>query len=109
MLFKKYVLQGTCKRDFNTEIKYNIASGKVEGAELVSLSLTLTDEEKENSRLKTCVTKILSSMKKGATVQFFVKEDAFEAHSTEADYILNKYSEFILPDEGQFQFYVKLP
>ena len=108
MPFKSFNLLGCCRRDFNTEIRYDIASAKADGSELVSLTIPLTDDSNENSRLSTCVCKILSSMKKVGEIQFYLKPDAFIKKTTEADYILNKYSEYIVFDEDRIAFYVKL-
>ena len=109
MPFKEYVLTGTCKRDFNTEIRYFIASAKADSAELVSFALRFSEDEVDNSRLSVCVTKILSSMKKQGAIQFYIKEDAFKEGKTEADYIQNKYGNYVNITSGFYKFFVKLP
>jgi hypothetical protein len=109
MPYRSYELSGTCKRDFDTEIKYSVASAKVDKVELLGLMLKLDDNESENSRLFFCVSKILSAMKKNGEIQFFVKPDEFMRGTTEARYILNKYSVYVSDVEGKICVYVKLP
>ena len=93
MLFLSFNLHGSCKRDFNTEIRYVIASAKVDGADFVCLSIPRTDDEPENKRLFTCLIKVLGTMKREGSVQFFVTDGDILRMTTEAQYIMNKLSD----------------
>ena len=108
MPFKDYELLGSCKRDFDTEIRYCIASMRVEKRELVELYFSLREDGAENSRLIFCISKILSSMKKSSDIEFYVKPDDFANATTGAEYIMNKYSEYITDDKNKVSFFVKL-
>lgn len=109
MPFRSFKLSGRSKRDYNTELRYDIASCKVDGVQLVGLFIDKEDNDAENSRLCGCVVKILSSMKKNGDIQFFLKPDAFNESTREVDYVMNKYSEYLTEDKGVLSFYVMLP
>ncbi len=108
MLLKTYCLEGSCKREFDTEIKFNLASAKYDGANLVRLSIMKSNDENENCRLLSCVSKVLSSLKKQGTVNFFVKPEQMEQNTTEAEYITNLYGGEIEPQNDRFNIYVKI-
>ena len=87
MIFSAFTLEGVTPRELDTEIKYLIASAKIDEAELLALSPT---EETLKAALK-----ILRGLKKLGTVQFFVTVDKLTSGDCESEYILNKYGEFI--------------
>ena len=48
-MFRKYSLTGACQADLNTEIRYLLASAKVDGIELVKFDFPMSKNEKENN------------------------------------------------------------
>ena len=108
MLLKKYFLGGSCKKDFDTEIKFYLASAKYDGADFVLLSIQKVSDEVENSRLASCVSRVLNTLKKTGSVKFFVRSDQLEKNTTEAEYILNKFPSQLTVNEKYLDIYVKI-
>ena len=106
MIFYEFELKGNCQVDFDTEIKYNIASAKVNSADLIRLSIEKRESDRENDRLACCILKVLRSMRKEGTIQFFVNHLGFKNKTTESAYLLNKYPEIAL--EGTASVFVKI-
>lgn len=108
MLFKTYTLDGSCKKDFDTEIRFDIASARYDGCDLVMLSFINDDSEEENTRLLSCITRVLSSLKKAGNIKFFVKPSQMLERTTEAEYIVNKFPELTNVRAEYTDIYVKL-
>lgn len=94
-MFKCYELIGKCRNELNTEMRFIFASAKVDGEELVRLEFQREENDKENDRIEGCIIKVLRRLKKEGIIQFYVNKDGFDANSTEATYLLNKYGEYI--------------
>ena len=94
-MFNSYALDGNCRSELNTEMRFLFAGAKVDGEELIRLDIPFGDDEKENGRLSGSVIKVLRTLKKEGVIQFYVNKDGFAAGSTEASFILNKYRSFI--------------
>lgn len=109
MKYKEYSLTGNCFVDFDTEIKFEIANARIDEAELIKLSIKRSMRDSENSRLTVCATKVLRSLKRAGWIQFFVMPEGFAENTTEAQFLLNKYYEFIgSADDGLINIFVKL-
>ena len=108
MLLKTYYLEGSCKREFDTEIKFNLASAKYDCANLVKFSIKKRDDDSENCRLISCISKVLSSLKKQGTVDFYVKPEQMEQNTTEASYITNLLGGEIKSQNDRLNIYVKI-
>ena len=94
-MFSSYELIGNCRSELNTEMRFLFASAKVDGDEIVKLVIPKVDDEKEISRIKGCVIKVLRTLKKEGIIQFYVNNEGFSVNSTEASFLLNKYGEYI--------------
>lgn len=106
MIFIKYNLTGKAKRELDTEIRFLCASARADGAELVCFAI---DEDSDNKGHVSSVKSILSAMKKENLIQFFVTGDRLDGRTVEADFLSNKYGEYIASsDDGNFKVYVKL-
>ena len=103
----RYFLEGNSLKELNIEIRYNLASAKVDGAELAAFTLSIADE-KDADRALTCVTKILGTMRKEGVIKFYVTSDSFSKETTESEYIKNKYCDFINSLDSQNSVYVKI-
>ena len=108
-MFNSFKLLGQNRVELNTEMRFLIASAKVDGLELLRLDLSLTDSEKENGRINSCVIKVLRSLKKDGIIEFYVNREGFLANSTESIFLQNKYGEYIEANASESaSVYVKL-
>ena len=108
-MYIDFRLNGTCRAELNTEVRFNIAGARADKAELVRLDLPLTEDERNNSRLFCCLTKVLRAMMRDGAIQFYVTDDGFSSASTEAAFLENKYHSYIISsDEDHKYVYVKM-
>lgn len=108
-MFSTLKLSGQNRSELNTELRFLFASAKVDKLELLRLDLSLTDNEKENARIYSCVIKVLRTVKKDGMIAFYVNREGFAANSTEAIFLQNKYSDYIESDAHETaSIYVKL-
>ena len=108
-MFSSVKLVGQNRAELNTELRFLFASAKVDGVELVKLDPPLTDNEKEDARINTCVIKVLRTLKKDGVIAFYVNREGFSVGSTEAVFLHNKYADHIEPDVTEtLSIYVKL-
>lgn len=92
-----------------TEMLFEIASARADGAELLRVDLDSRDEN--STKLMQFLIRKLKAMKQKGQVQFFASADSFEKSSTEAVFLLNKYPthfEGISTDKSENYIYVKL-
>ena len=94
-MYTSYDLQGNCRSELNTEMRFLFATAKIDGEELVRLVLPLCDDDKENGRISGSAIKVLRTLKKEGVIQFYVNRESFAASSMEASFLLNKYKDFI--------------
>ena len=108
-MFDTFELVGQSRSELNTEMRFLFASARVDGIELLRLDLPLTDIEKENARITSCVIKILRSLKKEGAIAFYVNREGFAVNSTEAIFLQNKYSDHMESDVNETtSIYVKM-
>ena len=108
-MFACYKLNGLNRSELNTEMRFLFASARVDGKELLRLDIPTAENEKENSRINSCVIKVLRTLKKENVIQFYVNREGFTANSTEAIFLQNKYSSYIGDDcSEERSVYVKL-
>ena len=108
MLLKTFTLEGSCKKEFDTEIKFDLASAKYDGADLIKLSFKKTDSSEEDNRLLSCISRVLNSLKKSGNISFFVKPEQMAGTTTEAQYIINKFEDAINIREDFIDVFVKI-
>ncbi len=92
-----------------TEIMFEIASARAEGAGL--LRFELNEQDESFSKLMLYIIRKLKGMKQKGHIQFFATSDSFEKGSTEAIFLMNKYPalfECVNADEIKKYIYVKL-
>ena len=91
---KEIVLKSSTKEGLETEIKYEIATAKVDGVELVKFDIELHDAENyhvESTKLKSSLIRTLKNMKADGRIQFFATDENFAKQTTEAVFLINKY------------------
>lgn len=108
-MFTSLKLIGQNRSELNTELRFLFASAKVDKIELLRLDPTLTDNEKENARINSCIIKVLRAVKKEGLIAFYVNREGFAAGSTEAIFLHNKYPDCVESDaQDTDSIYVKL-
>jgi len=108
-MFNSCQLFGQNRVELNTELRFLIASAKVDGAELLRVDPPTCEDEKENLRIIGCIIKVLRTLKKEGVIEFYVNREGFSANSTEAIFLLNKYSEYIDDKKAELSsVYIKL-
>ena len=108
-MFCEHKLTGTCLSELDTEIRFNIANARQDEVELIRLSLAVAPSDTDAKRISNCVIKIIRSMMKVDLIEFFINEDDINSSSTEAEFLLNKYSEYILSHKRDgISFLIKL-
>ena len=97
----------TDAKNLSVELEFIIACSKIEGNELIKLSLENTEAQE---KFKSAVSRILKSIKKDGVIQLFVFEDQLtEQEKTESVYLLNKYPSLIESSEmNPNSIYIKL-
>ena len=108
-MFTSYALDGNCRSELNTELRFLFAGARFDGEELVRLELPLGDDEKENARLSGSVIKVLRTLKKENVIQFYVNKEGFSLNSTEASFLINKYGNHLNDDYASSNYiYIKM-
>ena len=106
MKYADYYLNGKNKTELYTEIRYIIASARVDGLDLVCLNLPVEGEEGEKA-IRAAV-RILASMRREGVLQIYMRSDKINNGSQEAEFLKNKFSGLIKEaDEGYVGIYVK--
>ena len=108
----EYKLNGANQNYISTEVKFLLASARFDGVELMKFVYQTNDTDREPTRLRNVVIKVLRSMRAKKNIQFFVLPEDFDKESTECEYLLNKYPEHFsngreVP-ENQKYFYIKI-
>ena len=96
------VLAGVNQLDINNEIRFLVASARVDGKALVRFSFSEQNPEKQ----KQSAIRVLRSLKREDAIEFFVLGEDLDADSTEAVFLINKYGDYVSPSGDCI--YVKL-
>ncbi|MBR2931084.1 MAG: hypothetical protein IKC32_07645 [Clostridia bacterium] len=86
-----FELGGSCFAEYNTEVRFDIAVARAQGAELVRLEIPASEDEKNNTRLANCLIKLLQSMGKSGALEFYLRASELDSLEAEAQFLLNKY------------------
>ena len=107
MSLSMHNIKFTDAKELSVEIEFIIACSKVEGNELIKITLENTDMQQ---KFKTAASRLLKSIKKDGVIQLFVFEDDLNAtEKTESVYLLNKYPSLVTGNEpNPNSVYVKL-
>ena len=101
-MIANHVLCGVSPNDTNNEIRFLVASAKVDGKALMALTFTPSMAEKQ----KQYALKVLRSLKREAVIEFFVLGEELNEESTESVFLMNKYGQYM--DMKSDCIYVKL-
>ena len=107
-MFTEYILTGNGQSELNTEIRFMIASAKVDNTTLVRFVFSSDPASGDDGKIKTCIVRVLRALKKEGTIEFFVTRAGFDEEITEAVFLINKYGEYIDSEKSNNCIYVKL-
>ena len=97
-----HILLGINQNDINNELRFLIASARVDGKTLMTLTFSPESAEKQ----KQYALKSLRLLKRENVIEFFVFSEDLDTDSTTAVFLMNKYGEYI--DKGVNSIYVKI-
>lgn len=97
-----YVLYGINQNDINNELRFLVASARVDGKTLMTLTFSPECAEKQQQY----ALKSLRLLKREGLIEFFVFSDELDTDSTTAVFLMNKYGEYI--DTSIERIYVKI-
>ena len=106
-MLSEHILLGETQSELNTEIRFLVASATVDNKSLMLLRFGVDLSERDQERIKTCVIKVLRVLKREGIIQFFVTREGFELDSTEANFLTNKFGDYIQSYESGYA-YIKL-
>ena len=104
MKYRAYTTDGTQPSDIKNEILYIIASARASDTELVKITVgDGGDVAKKNMR---SALRFLKEFKTAGKIQLYATKDSFLQSSVEAQYLLNKYGEYVdhMTDPDTFVF-----
>ena len=107
MNFYEYDLIGNCSVDLNTEIRFEIASARYCNADLIKLTHSDGIDDRDTSRINTCISKILRALCREKVIQFFVSSRETNSKSTEVDFLINKFADLIDFNDKALVYYIK--
>ncbi len=112
MIYERLTLKNKTVVNAATEIMFEVATKRAEGAQLIRLDVVRTESEREFDRLIAGIGRVLKNMRTKRQIQFFVTPESFAEQTTETQFLLNKYSDYLEegrePAEGTTYFYIKL-
>ena len=97
-----HILLGINQNDINNELRFLVASARVDGKTLMTLTFSPEIGEKQSQY----AIKSLKMLKREGSIEFFVLSDELDTDSTTAVFLINKYGEYI--DAGVDSIYVKI-
>jgi hypothetical protein len=108
MVFNAYSLSSDRYADIDTEIRFAVATARVEGAELLRFEI-----KREEDILKSfnSAVRIFKKMKSMGQIQFLATPSSFSNSDAEAEFLRNKYPEYLSAAEvsdKEAYIYVKL-
>ncbi len=107
-MFARFMLNGDCFASLNTEIRFLVASARVDNAELMEIYLKKT-EDSNDRRILSCICKVLKGMMRSSDIQFYVIDKSLDSSETEAAFLRNKYQKYLSNiNDSILSIYVKL-
>ena len=107
MSFSVKEITYTDPQSFSTELEFTVACSRVEGVDLLKLSLLNSDMA---NRFRSTAAKLLRAMKRDGVIKLFVFESELNVQEKmESVYLLNKFPELSLNDKlSETDIYIKL-
>ena len=109
MVFQRINLTSNDKTGLETEVRFHVAGASVDACELLAFSVTDSCDEEDRKKLTATVKRILSVLKREGRIVFYLGADALGQESTEAEFLKNKYLDYLSSyGEDRFTVYVKI-
>ena len=109
MVYSEYKIQSRNIDDLDTEIRFVVASVKADGCRVLKLYYDKMELEKDNRKLSASIKKVLRVMVQGSLIYFYINKRGAETETTEYQFLMNKYSEYVSFDnEDEVIFYVNM-
>ncbi len=106
----KFNISGQMKAQLETELRFDIASAKADGADLIELEVPVTGDERLDARILNFITRILGVMMREELIQFYATPHGFRSGTKEAMFLQNKYPEYLREDSADNCYvYIKTP
>ena len=96
MYFKELTLKSNLPEQAHTEIMYEIATARAEGAELIRINVSQENMNILPEKRLSAVIRLLKGMKQEGRIQFYATKESFEKSFTEAIFLQNKYPDVFL-------------
>lgn len=98
------------KAQLETELRFDIASAKADGVELLELEVKLCHNKEVDDRVLNFITRILGVMRREGLIQFYATPRGFADGAKEAEFLKNKYPEHLhAPTDDGYCVYVRCP
>jgi hypothetical protein len=107
LILNKLIISGEKAREIETEIRFNVASERACGSDIMCFDFGTYDKEENSERAMRVAKRILRTMKLEHIIQAFASVGQLKTLDTDAAYLLNKYPDIEIPDQ-QNLIYVKL-
>ena len=99
-------LRSTTREGLDTEIKFNVASAKVDGCEIIALSYS---DQNNYQKTRAILNKILTSLKRNGIILFYLFASDLSEATTQGSFLINKYPDICdISIEGQNIVFIKL-
>ena len=112
MIYKTLELAASEPRELTTELMFEVATARADGAELLRFDAKIPENEAQRKKKLSTILKLLKNMKATGKIQFFAMPESFAAGGTEAIFLINKYPELFESKpqvaDGFIYFYIKL-
>ena len=109
MVYSEHKLQSTNIDDLDTEIRFAVASVKADGCRLLRLYFERRELDKDNRKMSASIKKILRVMIQGSLIHFYLNKKGSERSTTEYEFLMNKYPEYVSFDnEDEIIFYISM-
>jgi len=108
MNIETYELTGKTTDLLTTEIMFFIASARAVKMDLVRLNIKKCFTDEREAKRVGAIIKVLKSIKRRGIIQLFIFSNEMENHSTESEYLENKYPELSKISMAEEFFLLKL-
>ncbi len=109
MIFSSYKLDGENAEELNTEIRFIIAISRQDGNELLRLTFVPAQSGSAQKRTGATVRRLLNTMRQNGLIQFVCTREDIEEKSVAAEFLINKYPEFVTEPIDEYEYvYIKL-
>ena len=112
-MYKEINLKANTLETITTELLFEIAGARADGAQLIKVNIPYNESECEGISIEKKVqgiVKLLKEMKRKNKIQLYAIPESFLSHTTESVFLLNKYPFLsnVVSESLGFWFIIKL-